>query len=283
MYKLLDGNTISKELIESYKKQISLLKDNNKHIVLSDVIVGCDDASKIYIENKKKKFNDLGIIFNEISLSKDITENELLLKIEELNGDNNVNGIFLELPLPNNINESKIVEKINPNKDVDGFNKINLGKLLQGDNGLFPCTALGIIELLKRYNIIIEGKNCVVVGRSNIVGKPVALMMLKENATVTICHSKTTNLKEICNNADILIVATGKAKSIDDSYVKDGAVVVDVGIHKIVNDGKSTICGDVDFDKVAPKTSYITPVPGGVGPMTIAMLIKNSINTLNYE
>lgn len=283
MYKLLDGNTISKELIESYKKQISLLKDNNKHIVLSDVIVGCDDASKIYIENKKKKFNDLGIIFNEISLSKDITENELLLIIEELNSDNNVNGIFLELPLLNNINESKIVDKINPNKDVDGFNKVNLGKLLQGDNGLFPCTALGIIELLKRYNIIIEGKNCVVVGRSNIVGKPVALMMLKENATVTICHSKTTNLKEICNNADILIVATGKAKSIDDSYVKDGAVVVDVGIHKIVNDGKSTICGDVDFEKVAPKTSYITPVPGGVGPMTIAMLVKNCIYTLNYE
>ena len=204
-------------------------------------------------------------------------------RINDLNNDKKINGIFIEMPLPPHIDSNNVIDKISYKKDVDGFGTISLGALFSDKKGFYPCTAEGIVELLKKSNIRIAGKHCVVLGRSNIVGKPVAMLLLKENATVTICHSKTNNLEEICRTADILIAAVGKAKFIDEKYVKDGAVVIDAGINKIFENGKSIVCGDVDFEKVANYTSYITPVPGGVGPMTTTILIKHCVETLDYE
>ena len=283
MYKIIDGNLISKIILDELKNRANILNVTGKNRVLVDILVGDDEASKVYIENKKKKFEYVGLKFKQIILPNDISENDLILEIEKQNNNIDTNAIFVELPLPNHINEKNIIDKIKPSKDVDGFSKINLGSLLQGNEGFYPCTAEGIIELLKKSNIDIEGKHCVVIGRSNIVGKPVALLMLKENATVTICHTKTKNIKEISKTADILIVANGKAKSIDSSYVKENAIVIDVGIHREIVNGQKIVCGDVDFDDVASHTSYITPVPGGVGPMTVTMLIKHCIETINYE
>ena len=283
MYKIIDGNSISKTILEELKNKANILNVTGKNRVMTDILVGDDEASKIYIENKKKKFYDIGLKFNLVNLPNNIEESELISIINKYNEDIDTNAIFVELPLPKQINESNIIDKINPNKDVDGFSSNNLGALFQGTKGFYPCTAEGIIELVKRSNIEISGKHCVVVGRSNIVGKPVALLMLKENATVTICHSKTDDLRSICKTADILIAALGKPKFIDDSYIKPGAVVVDAGMHRILINNQKVVCGDVDFDKVAPLTSFITPVPGGVGPMTVTMLIKHCIDTADNE
>lgn len=283
MYKLIDGNIISNNILDELKQRANILNVTGKNRVLVDIIVGDDEASKVYIDNKKKKFSLVGLKFNQVSLPSNIKEDELINIIEKYNSDIDTNAIFVELPLPAHIKEKNIIDRINPYKDVDGFGVKSLGSLLQGKSGFFPCTAEGIVELLKRSNVEISGKHCVVIGRSNIVGKPVAVLMLNENATVTICHSKTNDLKSICKTADILIVAIGKPKFIDDTYIKEGAVVIDAGIHRNVVDGKKVICGDVDFDKVAPHTSYITPVPGGVGPMTVTMLIKHCLDTVNYE
>lgn len=283
MYKLIDGNSISNSILEELKNKANELNVAGKDIVLVDILVGDDEASKVYIENKKKKFNNVGLKFIQENLSSDIKENELIKIIEKYNNDKDVNAIFIELPLPKHINEKNIIDKINPKKDVDGFSVNSLGALFQGQKGFYPCTAEGILELIKRSNIEIEGKNCVVVGRSNIVGKPIALLMLNENATVTICHSKTKDLKSICKTADILIIAIGKPKFIDETYIKEGAVVIDAGIHRMNLNGEKIICGDVDFDKVAIHTSYITPVPGGVGPMTVTMLIKHCLDTATNE
>lgn len=283
MYKIIDGNAISKKILEELKNKANILNVTGKNRVLTDILVGDDEASKIYIENKKKKFHDVGLKFNLVNLPDDIEESELIAIINKYNNDIDTNAIFVELPLPKHINENNIIDKIDPKKDVDGFSSNNLGALLQGNKGFYPCTAEGIIELLKRSNIDITSKHCVVVGRSNIVGKPVALLMLKENATVTICHSKTDDLSTICKTADILIAALGKSKFIDDTYIKPGAVVIDAGIHRILINNQKVVCGDVDFEKVAPLTSYITPVPGGVGPMTVTMLIKHCIDTADNE
>ena len=283
MYKIIDGNAISKEILEELKNKINVLNVTGKNRVLYDIVVGDDPASEIYINNKIKKFHDMSIKFELVKLPAEITEKELLDKIEELNNNKNANAIFVELPLPKQINELNIIDKINPKKDVDGFSKMSLGALFQNNKGFYPCTAEGIAELIDRSNISVESKNLVVVGRSNIVGKPVALLMLNRNATVTICHSKTNGLREICKNADILIVAIGKPNFIDDTYIKDGAVVIDAGINRIEVDGVKKVCGDVDVEKVANHTSYITPVPGGVGPMTVTMLIKHCVETIDYE
>lgn len=283
MYNIIDGKSISKNILDELKDRINILNVTGKNRVIADIIVGDDPASLVYVNNKKKKFHDIGIKFNLITFPSNTSELKLINKIEELNDDIDTNAIFLELPLPKHINELNVINKISPKKDVDGFSDKSLGALFKGAKSFSPCTAEGIVELLKRSNIEISGKNIIVVGRSNIVGKPVAMLLLKENATVTICHSKTKNLEEICKNADILVVAIGKPKFIDETYIKEGAVVIDAGINKIDCDGKSIICGDVDFDKVAPHTSYITPVPGGVGPMTVTMLIKHCIDTLDYE
>lgn len=283
MYKIIDGNSISKTILEELKNKANILNVTGKNRVMTDILVGDDEASKIYIENKKKKFHDIGLKFNLVNLPNNIEESELISIINKYNEDIDTNAIFVELPLPKHINESNIIDKINPNKDVDGFSSNNLGALFQGAKGFYPCTAEGIIELIKRSDIEISGKHCVIVGRSNIVGKPVALLMLKENATVTICHSKTDDLRSICKTADILIAALGKPKFIDDSYVKPGAVVIDAGMHRVLVNNQKVVCGDVDFDKVAPLTSFITPVPGGVGPMTVTMLIKHCIDTADNE
>lgn len=281
MYKIIDGKSIANEILKELKSKIDKL-DINEKIVLADVLVGDNPASIVYANSKLKKFNELGIKFDLIKLDGGISEERLIDKIVELNNDTAVNGIFVEMPLPSHINSNNVVDQISPNKDLDGFSKASLGSLFSDEKGFYPCTAEGIIELLKRSCIEISGKRCVVVGRSNVVGKPVAMLLLKENATVTICHSKTKNMEEICKSADILIVAIGKAKYIDEKYIKDGAIVVDAGINRIDCDGKSIICGDVDFDRVANYTSYITPVPGGVGPMTTAILIKHCVETLNH-
>ena len=283
MYKLIDGNSISNSILEELKIKADSLNESGKSIALVDILVGDDEASKVYIENKQKKFNNIGIKFILDNLPNNIKESDLIGKIEKYNNDKDINAIFIELPLPKHINEKNIIDKIIPEKDVDGFSIKSLGSLLQGKKGFYPCTAEGIIELLKRSNIEIKGKNCVVVGRSNIVGKPIALLMLNENATVTICHSKTKDLKSVSKTADILIVAIGKPKFIDETYIKEGAVVIDAGIHRMNVNGEKIICGDVDFDSVASHTSYITPVPGGVGPMTVTMLIKHCIDTITNE
>lgn len=283
MYKLIDGKKISESLLEECKKKIDILNVTGKNRILADIIVGDDEASQVYINSKMKKFHDIGIKFKKFALPIDSTEDELISLIYNLNDNIDINGIFLEMPLPKHFNSKRIIDCIDPKKDVDGVTSKNLGYLINGKNGFFPCTAEGIVELIKRSNINVEGKNCVVIGRSQVVGLPVSLLMLKLDATVTICHSKTKNLEDICKNADILIVANGKMKSIDDTYIKDGATIIDVGIHRLENNGKKEICGDVDFEKVKDHASYITPVPGGVGAMTTAILIKHLVDTINYE
>lgn len=274
---LIDGKRISGEIKDELRLKAEELKVNGKEACLAVVLVGNDPASSVYVNNKKKACAYVGIRSLSFELPEETTEEELLELIERLNKDDSVNGILVQLPLPKGINEDRVIEAISPEKDVDGFSPVSVGNLCIGRPGFVSCTPAGIIQLLKRSGIEIEGKNCVVVGRSNIVGKPMALLMLRENATVTVCHSRTKNLKEITSMADILIVAIGKPKFITAEYVKEGAVVIDVGIHRM-EDGK--LCGDVAFDEVAPKTYAITPVPGGVGPMTIAMLMNNCIEAV---
>lgn len=277
MAELINGKDISAALKEELKAEVSLLKADGKSCCLAVIQVGNDPASSVYVGNKKKACAYIGIESLAYELPEETTEEELLALVQKLNADDTVHGILCQLPLPKHIDEDKIIQAISPKKDVDGFHPQNVGALVIGQQGFVSCTPAGIIELLHRSNVSIDGKHCVVVGRSNIVGKPMALLMLRENATVTICHSHTKDLKAICKEADILIVAIGKPKFIDHEYVKEGAVVIDVGIHR---NPENKLCGDVDFDDVCEHTSAITPVPGGVGPMTIAMLMKNCVEAM---
>ncbi len=271
MYEIIDGKAISNQIKEELRDRV---KAEGLELSLAVVLVGDDPASAVYVGNKKKACEFVGIKSVSYELPATTTESELVELVEKLNNDDSINGILVQLPLPKHINEDKIIKTIAPSKDVDGFHPESVGRLSIGQKGFVSCTPAGIIQLLKRSDVDIDGKNCVIIGRSNIVGKPMAMLMLRENATVTVCHSHTKDLKDVCKRADILIVAIGKPMMIDSSYVKEGAVVIDVGIHR-KDDGK--LCGDVDFDDVAPHTSKITPVPGGVGPMTIAMLMNNCV------
>lgn len=272
MAKLIDGKRISAEIKEELRTKASLWKQEGREVTLAVILVGADPASCVYVNNKKKACEFIGIRSLSYELPEETTQTEVLNLIEELNNRSDVDGILVQLPLPKSISEEAVLTAITPQKDVDGFHPMNVGALCTGKRGFVSCTPAGIVELLKRSEVEIAGKECVIVGRSNIVGKPMALLMLRENATVTIAHSKSVNLKEITKRADILIVAVGKPKFITEEYVKPGAVVIDVGIHR---NQDNKLCGDVDFESVAPVCDAITPVPGGVGPMTIAMLMKN--------
>ncbi|MBP5599089.1 MAG: bifunctional methylenetetrahydrofolate dehydrogenase/methenyltetrahydrofolate cyclohydrolase FolD [Lachnospiraceae bacterium] len=274
---IIDGKLTSSIIKDELKEKVEELKKQGKTGSLAVIQVGNDPASSIYVKNKKKACEYIGIGSVSYELSESTTQEKLLDTIDELNKRSDIAGILVQLPLPKHINEDEVIKAISPKKDVDGFHVENVGALCVGEDGFVSCTPAGVIELLKRYNVEMSGKNCVVVGRSNIVGKPMALLMLRENATVTVCHSKTQNLKDVCKNADILIVAIGKPKFINEEYVKDGAVVIDVGIHR---DENNKMCGDVDFESVKDKVSKITPVPGGVGPMTIAMLMNNCVKAI---
>lgn len=276
MSTIIDGKRISNEIKEELKKEVEVLVQKGISVTLAVILVGNDPASAVYVGNKKKACEYIGINSLTYELPEETKEEEVLALVKELNNRADVNGILVQLPLPKHIDEDKVIQTIDPKKDVDGFHPQSVGALSIGQKGFVSCTPAGIIELLKRSNIEIEGKECVVVGRSNIVGKPMAMLMLRENATVTICHSKTKDLKEVTKRADILIVALGKPRFITKDYVKEGAVVIDVGIHR---DENNKLCGDVDYNDVVEVASAITPVPGGVGPMTIAMLMKNCVTS----
>lgn len=277
MAQIIDGKKISRQIKDELKEEAARLKAAGKEGALAVIQVGDDPASSVYVRNKKRACEYIGIGSLSYELPADITQQELLSLIEQLNQDDQVKGILCQLPLPKHIDEDAVISAISPQKDVDGFHPQSVGALVIGQPGFVSCTPAGIIQLLKRSGVEITGRRCVVIGRSNIVGKPMALLMLRENATVTICHSRTENLKEVCREADILIVAIGRPQYITADYVKDGAVVIDVGIHR---DENNKLCGDVKYDEVEPKASYITPVPGGVGPMTIAMLMQNCVDSI---
>ena len=272
--KILDGKAVSLKVKESVKVKADELKKFGVEPTLAVVLVGEDKASQTYVRAKEKACNEYGIKSVAHRLSENTTQNELLALINVLNLDDSIHGILVQLPLPKHIDTNVVLAAIDPRKDVDGFHAVNVGKLVSGLDGFVPCTPLGVMEILKEYGIDVAGLNAVVIGRSNIVGKPMANLLLNASATVTVTHSKTKNLKEICKNADLIVAAIGKPFFLKADMVKDGAVVVDVGINRL-DDGR--LVGDVDFDEVAPKCSYITPVPGGVGPMTIAMLLNNTI------
>lgn len=280
MAKLIDGKLISKQIKDELKVEAAKLKEAGREVTLAVIQVGNDPASTVYVGNKKKACDYIGIRSLAYELPESTTQEKLLKLVEELNDRDDVDGILVQLPLPSHIDEDTVIKTISPKKDVDGFHPQSVGALSIGQKGFVSCTPAGIIELLKRSDVDIEGKECVIIGRSNIVGKPMALLMLRENATVTICHSRTKNLKEVAKRADILIVAIGKPEFVTSEYVKEGAVVIDVGIHRRDN-GK--LCGDVLFSDVEPIASAITPVPGGVGPMTIAMLMHNCIEAPNIR
>lgn len=278
--KIIKGKEIADKIKLDLKQQIKNLTKKAIFPCLAVIIVGNNSASRIYVNKKKKMCEELGIKSIEHALDENTTEEALLNLIKKLNLDSTVNGILVQLPLPKHINSKNIIASIDPRKDVDGFHPTSLGNLISGNKGLIPCTPAGIMELLKEYEIEISGKECVIVGRSLIVGKPQGLLMLSLDGTVTICHSKTKNLEEICKCADILVVAAGRAEMITSSFVKPGAVVIDVGMNRLDN-GK--LVGDVQFESVSEVASYITPVPGGVGPMTIIMLMKNTILAATYQ
>ena len=275
--KIIDGKRISKEIKEEIRDKVSKLNREGKEVALAVILVGENPASQVYVRNKQKACEFTGIKSLSYNLPEDTSEEELLDLIEELNHRDDVNGLLVQLPLPKQINEERILDRIDPKKDVDGFHPVSVGNLSIGRPGYVSCTPAGIIELLKRSDIPMDGKNVVIVGRSNIVGKPMAILMLRENATVTICHSHTKNMREITNQADILVAAIGKPKFFKKEDVKEGAVVIDVGMDR---DENNKLCGDVDFDDVYDKVSHITPVPGGVGPMTIAMLMSNVLHSI---
>lgn len=278
MATLLDGKQLAKKIHENISERIKELQQkHNKIPGLAVILVGDDPASQAYVGRKEKMSKKLGMHSRQINLSEEIPEHELIKIIQNLNNDPEIHGILVQLPLPNHINEGRVLLSIRPDKDVDGFHPENIGKLLAGlDPYAIPCTPLGVIKLLEEYNIDPKGKSAVVVGRSNIVGKPVSILLLAKHATVTICHSRTSNLEDICRQADIVVMAIGKEKFLKKEMVKPGAVVVDVGMNRNEETGK--LFGDVDFENVEPLTSYITPVPGGVGPMTIAMLLSNTLD-----
>lgn len=280
MSQLIDGKQISKQIKDELKEEVQRLNAAGKYACLAVVQVGNDPASSVYVRNKKKACAYIGIESKAYELPEETTEDELVSLVKELNSDDEVNGILVQLPLPKHIDEDRIIRTISPDKDVDGFHPVSVGRLWIGEKGFLSCTPAGIIQLLKRSGITIEGKECVIVGRSNIVGKPMTALLLRENGTVTVTHSRTKNLKEVTKRADILIVAIGKKQFITSEYVKEGAVVIDVGMHR---DENGHLCGDVDFNDVEPHTSAITPVPGGVGPMTIAMLMNNCVETIRTQ
>lgn len=271
---IIDGKAVSASVRERIKNEVEALKSEGKETGLAVIIVGNDPASKVYVNNKKKGCAEVGINSYEYALPEETTTEELLELINKLNEDSKVDGILCQLPLPKHIDEKTVINSITPSKDVDAFHPVNTGHIMIGDYSFLPCTPAGIIEMLKFYNIEISGKECVVIGRSNIVGKPMAMLLLHNSGTVTVCHSKTQNLAEVCRRADILVAAVGKAKFVTADMVKDGAVVIDVGMNRN-EEGK--LCGDVDFEGVKDKCSFITPVPGGVGPMTITMLLNNTL------
>ena len=277
MAQLIDGKKISAEIKDELKEKVAALKAEGREITLAVIQVGNDKASTVYVGNKKKACEYIGVRSLAYELPEETTEEELLNLVKELNARKDVNGILVQLPLPAHIYEDRILLAIDPDKDVDGFHPVNVGRLWIGEEGFLSCTPAGVIQLLKRTGIEISGKNCVVIGRSNIVGKPMAALLLRENGTVTICHSRTKNLAEVTKQADILVVAIGKPNYITADYVKEGAVVIDVGIHR---NADNKLTGDVNFESVSEKASYITPVPGGVGPMTIAMLICNVVRSV---
>ena len=264
---IIDGKAVAQRVRESVKAQVEELKNKGISTTLAVIIVGDDGASRVYVNNKKKACAEVGIISEEYALPASTTQDELLCLIKMLNDRSDVNGILCQLPVPDHIDESAIINAISPAKDVDAFHRSNVGAIMLGDYSFLPCTPAGIMELIKQYDIDVKGKNCVIIGRSNIVGKPMAMLMLHSDATVTVCHSKT-------KNADIVIAAVGRAKFVTADMIKEGAVVIDVGINR---DENGKLCGDVDYENVMPLTSYITPVPGGVGPMTIATLMQNTV------
>ena len=281
MAEIISGKVVSEKLRLELKDSISKFILESGHTPgLAVVLVGDNPASQVYVRNKHKACLEVGINSYEINLPAETTEEKLLSVIDDLNSDHKVDGILVQLPLPKHIDEERVINRIDPNKDVDAFSPSNVGKIMIGNYTFLPCTPAGVMELLKHYNIAIEGKNCVVVGRSNIVGKPMAMLLLEKNGTVTICHSKTQNIGEICKYADIIVVAVGRAGFLKANMVKPGAVVIDVGINR-GTDGK--LCGDVAFDEVEKVASYITPVPGGVGPMTITMLLKNTLSAAKNQ
>lgn len=273
----IDGKAISTQMKDELKEEVSRLKQQGICPCLAVIQVGKDPASSVYVNNKKKACAYIGIESLSYELEETVSQEELLALIQKLNLDDHVNGILVQLPLPKHMNEETVIQAITPQKDVDGFHPETVGRMCIGTAGFLPCTPAGVIELLKRSGITIEGKECVVIGRSNIVGKPMALLLLRENGTVTVTHSRTKDLKTITKRADILIAAIGRPKFITADYVKEGAVVIDVGIHR---NEENKLCGDVDFASVEPIASAITPVPGGVGPMTIAMLMNNCVEAV---
>ena len=281
MGKRIDGKEIALEIKEEIKEFINKRKENNLNVPkVASILVGNDGGSLFYLNNQEKVATSLGMEFEKVHLNEEVTEEELINKIDKLNNDNTVSGIILQLPLPKHIDEKKVISAISPKKDVDCLTFVNQGKLYMGEDTFMPCTPKSVLTILKSLNINLEGMEVVVIGRSNIVGKPAGALLLKENCTVTMCHSRTKNLREVCKRADILVVAIGKAKFVDESFVKDGAIVIDVGTISVV--GKIT--GDVDFDKVIDVASFVTPVPGGVGALTTTLLMKNACEAIEkYE
>ena len=268
---IIDGKAVSAKVKEDIRAEI---EKEGLEVGLAVIIVGNNQASRVYVNNKKKACEVCGMKSFEYALPEETTEEQLLELIDTLNNDSKVNGILCQLPLPSHLNEEKVIEAISPLKDVDAFHAVNVGKIMIGNYAFLPCTPAGVMELIHSTGTDVSGKECVVIGRSNIVGKPMAMLLLHENATVTICHSRTKDLAEVCRRADILVSAVGKADFVTADMVKDGAIVIDVGMNR---NAENKLCGDVKYDEVAPKCSYITPVPGGVGPMTIAMLMKNTL------
>ena len=276
MAEIINGKAMSEIIRAELRERVNALKEKGKTPGLAVIIVGNDGASKIYVRNKHRACEEIGIYSEVYELPEETKQEDLLDIIEVLNNRDNIDGILVQLPLPSHISEKAVISAIDVKKDVDCFSDANVGRVMLGEKGFLPCTPAGIMELFHRYRIELEGKNCVVVGRSNIVGKPMALLLLRENATVTICHSKTRGLEEICRGADVLVSAIGKANFITKDMVKEGAVVIDVGMNR---DSQGKLCGDVDFEGVSEKASYITPVPGGVGPMTITTLMQNTVHS----
>ena len=274
MSQIIDGKAVSAKVKEEIRIETEKLKAQGVEIGLAVVIVGNDPASQVYVRNKEKACETVGFNSFKYALPEETTEEELLALVDKLNNDDKVDGILVQLPLPKHLDDKIIINHIRPDKDVDAFHPVNVGKIMIGDYSFLPCTPAGVMELIKSTGTEIAGKECVVIGRSNIVGKPQAMLLLHQSGTVTICHSKTKDLKAVASRADILVAAVGRAKMITADYVKDGAVVIDVGMNR---DENGKLCGDVDFENVKDKASYITPVPGGVGPMTIAMLMKNTL------
>ena len=274
MAKILDGKMVSQRIKDQLKEETAKIKEQGIIPGLAVIIVGNNPASRSYVNSKKKACEQIGYYSREYALPEETTEEELKKLVEELNHDDQIHGILVQLPLPEHINEEMVINTILPEKDVDAFHPANVGKIMIGNFDFLPCTPAGIMELIKESEIDLEGKHCVIIGRSNIVGKPMSMLLLHKNATVTICHSKTKNLKEVCKEADVLVVAVGRPEMVDASYIKEGAVVIDVGINRL-DDGR--LVGDVDFDSAKEVAGAITPVPGGVGPMTIATLMKNTL------